>query len=77
MFWLDHWNARLRHKEFLRHAERWRLARLALSTRDANNRPISRILSKLGKRLIALGSLLQERYGTEPTSLSNPQINLS
>ena len=75
MFWIDYRNVKMRHEEFLRQAEKRRLARQALSARRANSRPSSRILSKLGQRLIAWGSRLQERYSSEPTTLSNPQVN--
>jgi hypothetical protein len=75
MFWMDYRNAKMRHEEFLRQAERRRLARQALSARRTNNHPSSRILTKLGQRLIAWGSRLQEHYGSEPTTLSNPQMN--
>jgi len=49
-------------KEWLREVERDRLARLALAGRK-RGRPLCRMLAGLGRRMVAWGVRLQERYG--------------
>jgi hypothetical protein len=50
-------------KEWLREAERDRLARLALAGRQGSGRFHCRMLAGLGRWMVAWGVRLQERYG--------------
>ena len=52
-----------RQKELLREAERYRLARQVLAERGRRDRAWVRALAWLGRRLVAWGQGLQERYG--------------
>jgi hypothetical protein len=54
---------RERHKELLREAERYRLVRQVLAERRPRDRAWVRALAWLGRRLVAWGQRLQERYG--------------
>ena len=52
-----------RHKDLLREAERYRLVRQVLAERGRGDRAWYRALAWLGRRLVAWGQRLQERYG--------------
>ena len=54
---------RERHKDLLREAERYRLVRQVLAERGTRDRAWVRALAWLGRRLVAWGQRLQERYG--------------
>ena len=54
---------RERQQELLREAERYRLVRQALAERGTRDRAWVRVLAWLGRRLVAWGQRLQERYG--------------
>jgi len=61
-------------QEWLRQAERDRLACLALAGRKREGRFLCRVLAGLGRWMIARGSRLQERYGVAiemPRTLEN------
>jgi hypothetical protein len=53
---------RERYKDLLREAERYRLIRPALAGREKRDRFHCRALTWLGRRLVAWGWRLQERY---------------
>jgi hypothetical protein len=48
--------------EWLREAERDRLARLALAGRKRGAGPVCRVLAFMGRQMVAWGVRLQERY---------------
>jgi hypothetical protein len=50
-------------KGWLREVERDRLARLAQAGRRRGMGPLCRVLAGLGRRMVAWGVRLQERYG--------------
>ena len=52
-----------RNKDLLREAEHYRLVRQALAGRERRERFHCKVLSWLGRRLVAWGVRLQERYG--------------
>jgi hypothetical protein len=65
---MSDWNlviaGRERHKELLREAERYRLVCQVLAERGTRDRGgWYRALAWLGRRLVAWGQRLQERYG--------------
>ena len=65
-------------KDLLREAQQERLARLALQGRGSRNGLCCRALLGLGRRLAALGTRLQERYGgaTERPTLGSAPSRL-
>ena len=52
-----------RNKESLRRADRYRLAQQALAGHQKRHRLYCRAMNWLGRRLVAWGSHLQERFG--------------
>lgn len=62
--YIDYLVARERYKDLLREAERDRLVRQALTGRERRHRFYCGALTWLGRRLIACGWRLQERYGS-------------
>jgi len=56
------------YKDLLREAERNRLVRQALAGRESRDRFHCRALTWLGRRLVAWGCRLQERYSAAATA---------
>jgi hypothetical protein len=63
---------RVHHEDLLRQAERDRLARQALVHRQPQRRIHGRVLSWLGRRLVAWGAHLQKRYSAGVGSFAVP-----
>ena len=61
--WLDFLVQQERYKDLLREAEEYRLIRKALAGRPRRTRLHCQALVWLGRRLVAWGWRLQERYG--------------
>jgi len=66
--WSDVLVQQERRKDLLREAEEYRLARLVLAGRERRPRLYYRALTWLGRRLIAWGYRLLERYGAVATA---------
>ena len=62
--WSDFDVQQARYDDFLREAEKDRLIALALAYRQPQPRLHCRVLSWLGRRMIAWGTNLQKRYST-------------
>jgi hypothetical protein len=67
--WIEVLAHQERHKDILRKAERERLVRQALAAREKRERFYGPALIWLGRRLVAWGGLLQERYGAASRGL--------
>ncbi len=61
--WTDVQAQQERYKDIRREAERYRLVQQVLAGRERGNHFHYRALTWLGRRLIAWGRRLQERYG--------------
>lgn len=66
--WKDVLVQRERYQDLLREAERHRLVRRALAGRQRPHRFFCQAMSWLGRRMVAWGQRLQERYGTAATA---------
>jgi len=62
--WHDVMAHRERCKDLQRDVESYRLTRLTLAGREKRDRFHCRVLIWLGRRMVAWGRRLQERYGT-------------
>ena len=60
--WMEVVVRRERNEDLRREAERFRLVRQALAGRERHDRFYCRALTWLGRRLVAWGKRLQERY---------------
>jgi hypothetical protein len=56
------------YRDMRRKADQDRLVRLAITGQQAGDNVLGRALAWLGRRLVAWGKLLQERYGSASTS---------
>ena len=64
-----------RYKDLLREAERYRLVRQALAGRERRDRFHCRALTWLGRRLVAWGWRLQERYSAAAAAPTLRPVN--
>ena len=63
------------HKDLLRQAERAELVRQALAGRETGQSLVCRMLSWLGRRLVAWGQWLQKRFAADRPLRSSPVVD--
>jgi len=70
--------SRVHHQELLKEAEQYRLMREVLRSRRSQYRGWAKILALTGRRLVNIGTLLEERYSVAyPAAATTRQYDAS